>query len=161
MISGTPTWAQGSTSHTITITNSSNLTSTATVSITIAARLPTISYSGPSTGNAGTLRTITPTVYNGGANVSCSVSPALPSGLALNTSTCVISGTPAGVSGPTTYTVTITNSAGSGTGTISITATGYICTNIGYDGPSTVVTSTSSCWYSCSSRGYSGGNQNS
>ena len=157
VISGTPTWAQTSTSHTITIRNSSNLTGTATVSLTIAARAPTIAFSGASTGNAGTLRTITPTVYNGGANVTCSVSPALPSGLSLNTSTCVISGTPAGVSGPTTYTVTITNSAGSGTGTISITATGYICTNIGYDGPSTVVNSTSSCWYNCSARGFDGG----
>jgi hypothetical protein len=157
VITGTPTWAQTSTSHTITIRNSSNLTSTATVSITIAARAPTIAFSGASTGNAGTLRTITPTVYNGGANVTCSVSPALPSGLSLNTSTCIISGTPAGVSGPTTYTVTITNTAGSGTGTISITATGYICTNIGYDGPSTVVNSTSSCWYNCSARGFDGG----
>ncbi|MCW7494243.1 DUF1554 domain-containing protein [Leptospira sp. 2 VSF19] len=41
---------------------------------------------------------------------SCSVTPSLPSGLSLNTSTCVISGTPTGGIQPaTTYAVTATN----------------------------------------------------
>jgi hypothetical protein len=124
--------------------------------------LPTISFAAASTGNVGTARTITPTTYNGGTNISnCTVSPALPAGLSISTSTCVISGTPSSPAGPTTHTVTIHNSAGTGTGTISIMVSGYVCTTLGYDGPSTVVTSTSSCWYSCSTRGYSGGNQNS
>jgi len=158
VISGTPSSAQGATNHTVTITNSSNLTSTASVSITIAARLPTISFSAASTGNVGTARTITPTTYNGGTNISnCTVSPALPAGLSISTSTCVISGTPSSPAGPTTHTVTIHNSAGTGSGTISITVSGYVCTTLGYDGPSTVVTSTSNCWYNCSARGFDGG----
>ncbi len=158
VISGTPTWAQTSTSHTITIRNSSNLTGTATVSIIIAARLPTISFSGASTGNVGTARTITPTTYNGGTNISnCTVSPALPAGLSISTSTCVISGTPSTIFGPNNYTVTIHNSAGTRTGTVSISATGYICTSNGFDGPSGAVGTINNCYYNCTSKNLCGG----
>jgi hypothetical protein len=158
VISGTPNSAQGATNHTITITNSSNLSSTATVSIAISAQLPTISFSGPSTGNVGVARTITPTTYNGGTNISnCTVSPALPDGLSINTSTCEISGTPSSPAGPTNHIVTIHNSAGTGNGSVSITVSGYVCSNHGYDGPSTAVNSLSNCWYNCSARGFDGG----
>ena len=49
---------------------------------------------------------------SGGAVTSYGVSPALPSGLSLNTSTGVITGTPTAVKATATYTVTATNSAG-------------------------------------------------
>lgn len=49
-----------------------------------------------------------------------SVSPALPAGLILNPATGVISGTPATVTPPTSYTITAANSGGSTTATLSI-----------------------------------------
>lgn len=51
---------------------------------------------------------------------SYSVSPALPAGLSLNTTTGVISGTPTANQGATTYTVTATNAGGSTTAQFSI-----------------------------------------
>ncbi|MEM7182995.1 MAG: DUF1566 domain-containing protein, partial [Spirochaetota bacterium] len=51
---------------------------------------------------------------------SCTVSPALPSGLVLDSTTCSISGTPSVIQGSTSYTVTATNSNGSNNTTISI-----------------------------------------
>ena len=61
---------------------------------------------------------------SGGAVVSYSISPTLPSGLSFNTSTGVISGTPTVASNATLYTVTATNTGGSTTAqlTIGITA---------------------------------------
>ena len=60
----------------------------------------------------------TPT-YSGSVT-SCSVSPALPTGLSLNTTTCVLSGTPSNIQNSTNYTITATNSIGSSTASISI-----------------------------------------
>ncbi|MCW7480917.1 DUF1554 domain-containing protein [Leptospira kanakyensis] len=51
--------------------------------------------------------TLTPTISF--SHTSCSVAPALPNGLSLNTSTCVISGTPTDPQAGITYTVTATN----------------------------------------------------
>src|SRR5205085_8570998 len=61
----------------------------------------------------------TPT-SNGGAVVSYSVSPALPAGLSLSTSTGVITGTPTALATTAGYTVTATNSGGSTTATVTI-----------------------------------------
>jgi DNA-binding beta-propeller fold protein YncE len=59
---------------------------------------------------------------SGGTLTGYSVSPALPAGLSLNTSTGAISGTPTGVSAATSYTVTAFGSgATSATATLSIT----------------------------------------
>ena len=57
----------------------------------------------------------------GGAVVSYAISPALPMGLAFNTSTGAISGTPTVLTPLATYTVTATNTGGSTLATISIT----------------------------------------
>ncbi len=51
-------------------------------------------------------------LYSSGA-YTYQISPALPSGLSLNTSTGVISGTPTTTQASTTYSITISNSAGS------------------------------------------------
>jgi hypothetical protein len=66
---------------------------------------------------------ITPDIptSSGGAVAAYSVSPALPAGLTLNSSTGVINGTPMKVSAAATYTITASNSAGSTTAAISIT----------------------------------------
>lgn len=57
----------------------------------------------------------------GGAVTSYGVSPALPAGLSLNTSTGVISGTPTTATAQANYTVTATNSAGNTAVSVSIT----------------------------------------
>lgn len=79
--------------------------------------IPTISYSSPVgyTVNKA-ISPLTPTVTGGNPTTTYSVSPGLPAGLTLNTSTGVISGTPTVVTEPNsnTYTVTATNGAGSG-----------------------------------------------
>jgi len=58
---------------------------------------------------------------SGGAVTAYSVSPALPAGLSLSTSTGIISGTPTAVTATASYTVTASNSAGSTTATLTIT----------------------------------------
>jgi len=57
---------------------------------------------------------------SGGSAGSYAVSPALPPGLSLNTSTGVIGGTPTVVAAVANYTVTATNSAGSTTAILNI-----------------------------------------
>lgn len=56
----------------------------------------------------------------GGAVASYSVTPALPSGLTLNTTTGRISGTPTTVTAAADYVVTATNATGSATATVNI-----------------------------------------
>ena len=74
----------------------------------------------------------TPTV-SGGAVVSWSISPAVPSnGLSFDTTTGAISGTPNVTSPTTTYTITATNSGGSDTTTIQITVNDEV-PNISYN----------------------------
>ena len=82
--------------------------------------LPKISYSSPQSFTQGVAKSISPT-STGGAVSSYSVSPTLPAGLSLNSTTGVISGTPTSTSATTTYTITATNSSGSSTAPLSIT----------------------------------------
>ena len=70
---------------------------------------------------------------SGGAVVSYSVSPALPTGLSLNTSTGAITGTPTVVTSSASYTVTATNTGGSTTRGITITVAG-VPTKLSYSG---------------------------
>ena len=65
------------------------------------------------------MTTVTPTA-SGGAIVSWSISPTLPTGLAFDTSTGAISGTPTVLSVSTAYTVTATNTGGSDTAAVTI-----------------------------------------
>ena len=58
---------------------------------------------------------------SGGAAISYSVSPALPAGLSLSTTTGVVSGTPTTATAAASYTVTASNAGGSTTATLSIT----------------------------------------
>ena len=69
----------------------------------------------------GTAITPNSPTSSGGAVTSYSVSPALPAGLSLSTSTGIISGTPTAVTATASYTVTASNSAGSTTATLTIT----------------------------------------
>ena len=83
---------------------------------------PVLSYS---TTNAVYTRgtAITPNVPtdSGGAATSYAVTPALPTGLSLNSTTGVISGTPSAVTALATYAVTASNAGGNSSVTVSIT----------------------------------------
>jgi hypothetical protein len=70
-----------------------------------------LSYTSPVTATQGTAMTsLTPTVT--GTVTGYSVSPALPAGLSLNTTSGAVSGTPTAITAQTTYTITATNATG-------------------------------------------------
>ncbi len=121
VISGTPSATSGAANYTVTATNASG-SATATVNITVTLGAPSaLSYSNsPNIGYVSTpIANMSPTAA-GGAIASYSVSPALPAGISLNTTSGVISGTPTGAQGQTNYTVTATNATGSTTTVIQI-----------------------------------------
>jgi hypothetical protein len=107
--------------YTVTATNSDG-SATASVSITVNDVPPSaLTYSGnPVTYTQGTAITSNSPTSIGGAVVSYAVSPALPAGLTLDSSTGVINGTPSAVTPTASYTITATNSGGSTTASLSI-----------------------------------------
>ena len=113
-ISGTPTVVSADTNYTITATNAGGSNATV-VSLAVNDIAPSsITYTPNSFTLAkdSAMTTVTPT-SGGGAVVSWSISPSLPTGLSLDTSTGAISGTPTVTSTSTTYTITATNTGGS------------------------------------------------
>ena len=77
-----------------------------------------LSYSGSASLTVGTTASLTPSVT--GMVTTWSVSPALPAGLGLNTSTGVISGTPTSVAASTSFTVTASNAGGQTTTVVQL-----------------------------------------
>jgi hypothetical protein len=134
ILSGTPTVLSPSTSYAVTATNSGGST-TATLSLAVTDAPPSgLTYT---LSNAVYTRgvAITPNApsSSGGPVDSYAVSPALPAGLALNTATGVIAGTPTVLStAPVTYTVTASNLAGSTTATVKITVNDVPPSGLGY-----------------------------
>lgn len=98
---------------------------TSTVGTTASAvQSPTnLVYSGsPFTFNVNNAITpISAPTHNGGVVTSYSISPGLPTGLNINTSTGAITGTSTSVSSATNYIITASNTSGSTTATINIT----------------------------------------
>ncbi|CAN5478573.1 hypothetical protein BH11BAC3_BH11BAC3_00270 [soil metagenome] len=123
IITGTPTTTAGiaAANYTVTAANTCGSTTVA-VNITISPAAPTVLNYTLTTASycLGTAITNNNPSNTGGASTSYSVSPALPSGLSLNTSTGVISGTPTAVTASNTYTVTASNSCGSTTKGLTI-----------------------------------------
>jgi outer membrane protein OmpA-like peptidoglycan-associated protein len=120
-ISGTPTALSASASYTVTATNAAgSATATVTIAVTAAPLKPAIAYS-PSTidGLQGTAVTALSPTNSGGVG-TFTISPALPAGLAIDSSTGVISGLPTAGSASGNYTVTATNVAGTSTATVTI-----------------------------------------
>jgi large repetitive protein len=139
VISGTPTKSSSVAQYTITASNAYGST-TATISITVNEDPPTaLSYS--TTSCMYTINEVitnnTPTVT--GTVTSWSISPALPSGLTLNATTGIISGTPNTLQSAKQYKITAINTYGSTTATISIT--------VNLAPPSALSYSTTSCVY--------------
>ncbi|MCB1144999.1 MAG: putative Ig domain-containing protein [Leptospiraceae bacterium] len=134
VISGTPSVASSTTTYTITASNSGGSTST-TIDITVNDTAPSgLSYSGnPFTFTKGTtITSVSPTVT--GTPTSYSVSPALPSGLAINTTSGVFSGTPSVLATSSNYTVTATNTGGNTTFTLTITVNDVAPSSLSYSG---------------------------
>jgi len=140
-IAGTPTTASAPTTYTVTATNSSGSTTTK-VQVTVNAAQPAPSnLNYPQINIVATvgtqITTDTPSVT--GTVSSWTISPALPLGLSLSTSTGAISGTPTAASAQTTYTVTAANAGGSTKATVQITVNAVVAapTNLSY--PATTI----------------------
>ena len=132
-ISGTPTAVTSSATYTVTASNTGG-SDTATLTIVVNDAAPSsLAYSPSSfTLTKGTaMTTVTPTV-SGGTVTSWSVSPTLPAGLSIDSTTGAISGTPSVVSSSATYTVTASNTGGSDTATLTIVVNDIAPSSITY-----------------------------
>lgn len=143
-ISGTPTAVTAQAAYTVTAGNSAGST-TATVQIAVAtpAPAPTGLIYPQTTITTYVGQAVTPDIPGaaGGTITSFSISPALPPGLSLNTSTGVISGTPTAAAAQATYVVTGSNSGGSVTAAVSpaitVTAPPIVLMQLGNQNPIT------------------------
>jgi len=122
-ISGTPQEETASASYTVTATNAAGSVNTS-ITISVGLVAPDISYAQSTVSYVKDTAIASLLPSNAGSvAASWSVSPALPTGLAFNSNTGQISGTPTAVASAANYTVTATNSAGSDTFTVNITVT--------------------------------------
>ncbi len=119
VISGTPTAAHAAANYTITASNSTGSTSFM-LSITVVLLPPkSLSYPSPQAFAVGSpITPLNPFVV--GVVASYTVSPALPAGLSLDSSSGQITGTPTTLTPAATYTLRATNAAGSTTFDLSI-----------------------------------------
>ncbi|NBX83649.1 hypothetical protein EBQ90_11300, partial [bacterium] len=99
----------------------------------LQAMPPEISFSPSSrTLTAGTSISPITVTLSAGTIDSCSVSPALPAGLSLNTTTCVITGTPTDGGATSNHTITASNAVGTGTASLSLNVNGLNASNVFY-----------------------------
>ncbi|MDZ4724616.1 MAG: Ig domain-containing protein [Leptospira sp.] len=110
-ISGTPTEPQQKTTYTVTATIG-NSTGTATIDMTINASAPSYLSSVYGSYVVGVSVSGSSIYKTGCFPCTFSISPSLPSGLTINTSTGAISGTPTATQSSTSYTITASNTAG-------------------------------------------------
>lgn len=123
LLAGTPSVVAANAVYTVTATNSGGNT-TFNMNLTVNDTPPSgLSYIGnPFVFGAGTtILSVNPTVT--GTPVSYSVSPALPTGLTINTTTGVLAGTPSVITNLGVYTVTATNTGGNTSFNLTITIT--------------------------------------
>ena len=121
-IVGTPTVVSPTTTYVVTASNEGGSTSAALVITVNEAPPRSLAYTtAAATYIKGTTIAANTPSSAGGTVVSYSISPSLPAGLTLNTTSGVLSGIPTALSAATAYTVTATNTGGSTTATLTIT----------------------------------------
>jgi hypothetical protein len=142
VISGTPTAVSSAKSYTVQAGNSTGNT-TATISLTVNDVAPVISY-GATSFPISTQKSvnITPT-STGGAVVTWSINPALPTGLTFSTSNGSITGTPAAAVASANYVVTAQNTGGTTTANLTLSPQSVLL-NLGHHAPVTLVRMSSS-----------------
>ena len=113
-ITGTPTATVPSTTYTVTVTDSTNVTGTATFSLMVNSAVTATTAVASATLTQGHAVTAFTTVTGTGGTgaLSYSISPALPAGLTLSPTSGTIVGTPTAALAATTYTVTVTDTNG-------------------------------------------------
>ena len=116
LISGTPTTAAGTSTVTLSATNAGG-TGNATLTLTIAPAAPVITSAITANGTAGSAFSYQITASNAPTSYAAA---GLPAGLAVNTGTGLISGTPT-AAGTSTVTLSATNSGGTGNATLTLT----------------------------------------
>ncbi|MBJ7257787.1 MAG: putative Ig domain-containing protein [Akkermansiaceae bacterium] len=124
-LSGTPAPTDAGLNRWTVQVSSSGGTDTATLLIDVVAPGPNppsgLSYSSPPVYTKGVaIANLSPSTSGGGV-VRYTATPKLPSGLRLNSTTGLISGTPLAPTPATTYTITATNTDGSTTASVSFT----------------------------------------
>ena len=120
-ISGTAMSLSPEATYTVTAANSAGST-TAELSIVVSPQPPGgLAYADGTIAATAGIAIVQDVPAVTGTVSSYSISPALPAGLSINTSTGVIAGTPTAAAAQMTYTVTATNSGGSATATVTIT----------------------------------------
>ena len=122
VLSGTPTAITSQATYTVTAANAGGST-TASLTLTVNDAPPAgLAYAtNPATYTKGTAIAANAPTSTGGAVVGYAVTPALPAGLALHSTTGVLSGTPTAITPQAAYTVTATNTGGSTTASLSVT----------------------------------------
>ena len=106
VISGTPTAVSNTTAYTVTATDTNDEVYTPSISLTVAdiSYAPALTYKFLADVS---INVIQPTIFSYLYDASYSFSPALPTGLAINTVTGDISGTPLTVASLNTYNLTV------------------------------------------------------
>jgi gliding motility-associated-like protein len=120
VITGTPATVTPTKIYTVTATNKDGSNSF-DITITVKDIAPIISYTTPNTFTKGQAITSLNPINTGGNIVSFAINIALPLGLTFDTTTGVISGTPAEVTPTAIYTITASNSGGTSSFDIAIT----------------------------------------
>ena len=121
MISGTPTAVTSLNTYNVTGSNTGGNAGYGVV-ITVNDAPPAFSYpTNPAVYTKGVAITNNVPISTGGAVVSWSISPALPTGLSFDTGTGTISGTPTAITAAANYVVTATNTGGSAMVSVNIT----------------------------------------
>ncbi|MCU0439645.1 MAG: putative Ig domain-containing protein [Raineya sp.] len=112
-ITGTPTTTATSATYMVTASQSGGVC-TVTQNYTFAVNCPTITFSNTTASNAviGASYSLDASVSGNTQSITYSITPALPAGLTLNTSTGQITGTPTTTATSATYTVTASQSSG-------------------------------------------------